>query len=101
LLQSNQGYPTSSKSKKDWSQVEHAIDADNKKEKPEGEDAASKLFKEIYKGADEDTKKAMIKSYQTSGGTVLSTNWDEVKKKDYEKKRPSPPKGMEWRNYEQ
>ena len=28
--------------------------------------------------ADEDTRRAMVKSYQTSGGTVLSTNWDEV-----------------------
>ena len=28
----------------------------------------------------------MIKSFQTSGGTVLSTNWNEVKEKDYEGK---------------
>lgn len=40
----------------------------------------------------------MIKSYQTSGGTVLSTNWDEVAKKDYEgKDRPDPVDGTEWR----
>jgi suppressor of G2 allele of SKP1 len=37
----------------------------------------------------------MIKSFQTSGGTVLSTDHDEVMKKDYEgKDRPSPPKGQ-------
>jgi hypothetical protein len=46
----------------------------------------------------------MVKSFQTSGGTVLyiiiyiniirSTNWDEVKTKDYEEKdRPDAPKG--------
>jgi len=36
----------------------------------------------------------MMKSFQTSGGTVLSTNWDEVKGKDYEgKDKPEPPKG--------
>jgi suppressor of G2 allele of SKP1 len=29
----------------------------------------------------------MNKSFQTSGGTVLSTNWGEVKKKDYEAER--------------
>lgn len=40
----------------------------------------------------------MIKSYQTSGGTVLSTNWDEVKKKDYEKERTAP-EGVEWKNW--
>jgi len=41
----------------------------------------------------------MVKSMQTSGGTVLSTNWDEVKESDYEKERVAP-KGMEWKNYE-
>jgi len=36
----------------------------------------------------------MMKSYQTSGGTVLSTSWDEVAKKDYEgKDRVDPPDG--------
>ena len=39
----------------------------------------------------------MIKSFQTSGGTVLSTNWNEVKDKDYEgKDRPEAPQGQEW-----
>jgi suppressor of G2 allele of SKP1 len=37
---------------------------------------------------------AMMKSYQTSGGTVLSTNWDEVEGTDYEKDIQAP-KGME------
>ena len=41
----------------------------------------------------------MVKSFQTSGGTVLSTNWDEVKEKDYEKERQAP-NGMQWKNWE-
>lgn len=32
----------------------------------------------------------MIKSYQTSGGTVLSTNWKEVAERDYEKDLTAP-----------
>jgi len=36
----------------------------------------------------------MVKSFQTSGGTVLSTNWKEVKERDYTKEREAP-KGQE------
>eukprot|EP01046_Picozoa_sp_COSAG06_P043290 COSAG06_NODE_5652_length_3341_cov_2.227637_2_plen_43_part_00 len=40
----------------------------------------------------------MNKSMQTSGGTCLSTNWGEVKEKDYESEKTAP-KGMEWKKY--
>ena len=36
-----------------------------------GHDPMNTIFKQIYENADENTRKAMIKSYQTSGGTVL------------------------------
>ncbi|CAD8049169.1 unnamed protein product [Paramecium primaurelia] len=92
-------YPTSSKKKKDWSKIDKEIEEDINKHKEEyGEDPLNSLFKQIYQNGDENTRRAMIKSMQTSGGTVLSTNWDEVKTKDYEKKdRPSPPKGQEYK----
>jgi suppressor of G2 allele of SKP1 len=43
----------------------------------------------------------MVKSFQTSGGTVLSTNWDEVSRKDFEKEGVQAPSGMEVKKYEQ
>ena len=53
------------------------------------------FFKQIFANGDPKKRQAMIKSFQTSGGTVLSTDWDDVSKKDYEgKDRPSPPKGQ-------
>ena len=60
-----------------------------------GLDPGMGFFQEIFKNADPEKRKAMMKSFQTSGGTVLSTDWGDVSKKDYEgKDRPSPPKGQ-------
>eukprot|EP00980_Cylindrotheca_fusiformis_P031304 scaffold26139_cov215-Cylindrotheca_fusiformis.AAC.2 len=87
-------------SNKNWDQVEKTLTEEEKNEKPPpGENAMNSFFQKIYKDADEETRRAMVKSYQTSGGTVLSCNWDEVKEKDYEKERVAP-KGMEWKDWE-
>jgi len=93
-------YPTSNKAKRDWSQIDREIEAELKNEKPDGDQALNKLFQQIYERADPDTRRAMNKSFQTSGGTVLSTNWGEVASNDYEgKDRPTPPDGQEWRDW--
>merc|ERR1711869_77543 len=86
-------YPSSNTKKKNWNDTEKEL-AD---EKPEGDEALNKLFRDIYGNASEETRRAMNKSFQTSGGTVLSTNWGDVGKADYEgKDRPSAPEGQAW-----
>ncbi|KAI4152989.1 MAG: hypothetical protein LQ340_002577 [Diploschistes diacapsis] len=54
-------------------------------------DPVNGFFKKLYKNADPDTRRAMMKSYTESNGTALSTNWGEVKKGPVE---TSPPEGM-------
>jgi suppressor of G2 allele of SKP1 len=43
-----------------------------------GGDAVDGFFKKLYAGADEDTRRAMMKSFYESNGTALSTNWKDV-----------------------
>lgn len=81
-------YPSSSKKKKNWDELASQVEED----KLEGEQALNKVFQDIFgKGSDEQ-RRAMMKSFVESGGTVLSTNWDEVGKGEV---KGSPPKGME------
>merc|ERR1712223_1193953 len=67
---------------KDWDKIESFLE--NELEYLKENQDAGDVFSMIYKDADEDTRKAMNKSFQESGGTVLSTNWDEISKKKTE-----------------
>ncbi|PWN49027.1 CS-domain-containing protein [Violaceomyces palustris] len=58
----------------------------------------NKFFQQLYKDADDDTRKAMIKSYQESGGTTLSTDWSKV---GSAKVVTQPPEGMVAKKWEQ
>ncbi|KAJ3683088.1 hypothetical protein LUZ60_013315 [Juncus effusus] len=89
-------YP-SSKSKVDWDKLEAEVKKEEKEEKLDGDAALNKFFRDIYKDADEDTRRAMSKSFVESNGTVLSTNWKDVGAKKVE---GTPPDGMEIRKWE-
>ncbi|KAJ7293556.1 SGS domain-containing protein [Mycena rebaudengoi] len=93
---------TSIKPKKNWEGITTGILSAEKEKTSEedpnvgGDSTLNSFFQKIYGDADEDTRKAMMKSYQESGGTTLSTNWDEVKKAKVEVK---PPAGAEWKKW--
>ncbi|XP_013773603.1 protein SGT1 homolog [Limulus polyphemus] len=90
-------YPSSAQHQKDWDKLVLDIKKEEETEKPEGEAALNELFQKIYAEGSDEVKKAMNKSFMESGGTVLSTNWQEVGSKHVEVK---PPDGMEWKKWE-
>lgn len=67
-------------------------------EEPATDTELNGFFQKLYEDADPDTRRAMMKSFQESNGTALSTNWAEVAQKPTETRAPS---GMEPRRYEQ
>ncbi|KHG05987.1 Protein SGT1 B [Gossypium arboreum] len=84
-------YPSSKPQRVDWDKIEAQVKKEQEKdEKLDGDAALNKFFRDIYKDADEDTRRAMQKSFVESNGTVLSTNWKEVGAKKVE---GSPPDG--------
>ncbi|KAL0304338.1 UNVERIFIED_CONTAM: protein SGT1 [Sesamum radiatum] len=90
-------YPSSKPKRVDWDKLEAEVKKEEKEEKLDGDAALNKFFRDIYRDADEDTRRAMSKSFVESNGTVLSTNWKEVGSKKVE---GSPPDGMEMKKWE-
>jgi len=89
--------PTTSavKQKKNWDKI---VDDETKNDKPEGEEALNKVFQDIFSNGTDEQKRAMMKSFTESGGTVLSTNWDEVGKAPV---KGSPPEGLEMHKWDE
>ncbi|EFJ50879.1 hypothetical protein VOLCADRAFT_57643 [Volvox carteri f. nagariensis] len=88
-------YPSSKQ--KDWSKVESELNELEAKGELDMGDPLNNFFKKIFAQGDEDTRRAMMKSFVESNGTVLSTNWAEVGNKKIE---CTPPDGMEVRKWE-
>ncbi|OWB72090.1 hypothetical protein B5S31_g1791 [[Candida] boidinii] len=92
-------YPSSSKKKIDWSKIDtsdNEEDDDNGNGNTENKQDPDDFFKQLYSNADDDTRRAMMKSYVESNGTALSTDWSEVSKKKVE---TTPPTGMEAKSF--
>lgn len=78
-------YPSSAKNPIDLNKIQ----INETEMEPTGEAAINALFQKIYADANEDTRRAMMKSFIESKGTVLSTNWSDVGEKEI---KPVPPK---------
>lgn len=82
-MQESQSQPK--KKEKNWDKIVQEEEVIDLKEKNYDCDPALHFFKQIYENADEDARRAMLKSFSESGGKALSTNWNEVREKDYAK----------------
>jgi len=81
--------------KRNWDKL---VENELKDDASQGEAALNELFQKIYTEGSDEVKKAMNKSFLESGGTVLSTNWNEVGEKKVDVK---PPDGMEWKRWDE
>lgn len=112
--QQSPAYPTSSRSgPKNWDKIATSFNKPAAESSKDGEktadetyidedmddvsDPANHFFQKLFKNSDDDTRRAMMKSFQESGGTALNTNWGQVK----EGRVPvQPPTGMEEKKWE-
>lgn len=80
--------PRDKRSAKDWDALERELADELADEKQEGDAALNELFQKIYANADDDTRRAMNKSFIESNGTVLSTDWTDVGSRDVAPEAP-------------
>lgn len=92
-------YPSSSRKRHNWDDIvkqsakEDEALAEELRKNPNagGDKALNELFQKLYADATDDQRRAMIKSYQESNGTALSTDWKDVSKvRDFAPPRRDP-----------
>ena len=76
---------------KQWEEQVKLIEEEEK-----NESSVEALFRRIYASSSEETRRAMNKSFQESNGTVLSTDWNEVKKGVVSVKPPESSEFKKW-----
>ncbi|TNY20970.1 HSP20-like chaperone [Rhodotorula diobovata] len=89
-------YPSSSRKQHNWDDIvkqsaeeDEQLSKEFSKDPNAGGDAAlNQLFQKLYADATDDQRRAMIKSYQESNGTALSTDWNDVGKRKVETHPP-------------
>ncbi len=65
------------KEPKNWDKIVKQLEAEDKEE----EKSIDNVFQKLYSSADDDTRRAMQKSFYESNGTTLSMDWKSVGKK--------------------
>ncbi|KAG8347182.1 putative Suppressor of G2 allele of SKP1 [Trypanosoma vivax] len=73
---------------RDW----NAVKLNEEDPEPQGEQALNALFQKIYGNGTDEQRRAMMKSFVESNGTVLSTNWEDVGSRYV---KTEPPSGTE------
>ncbi|WVO16813.1 hypothetical protein L204_104499 [Cryptococcus depauperatus] len=84
---------SASRERKNWDKIDIEEDEVDSSDPNAGGDAAlQKFFTQLYSNSDDDTRRAMIKSFTESGGTTLSTDWGSIGKQTTPIR---PPEGVE------
>ncbi|WVN89178.1 uncharacterized protein L203_104394 [Cryptococcus depauperatus CBS 7841] len=84
---------SASRERKNWDKIDIEEDEVDSSDPNAGGDAAlQKFFSQLYSNSDDDTRRAMIKSFTESGGTTLSTDWSSIGKQTTPIR---PPEGVE------
>ncbi|BGP17726.1 hypothetical protein JCM10213_005307 [Rhodosporidiobolus nylandii] len=97
-------YPSSSRKRHNWDAIvkeSAAEDAEAEKAAQKGPNAGgdkalNELFQKLYADATDDQRRAMIKSYQESNGTALSTDWKDVSSRKVETRPPDSMVAKKW-----